>query len=85
MIFGEERLFIIECPEIPSGMNEFILKCIGEDLDGFKMKGVFPKSWTTEMEKTTGPLLFDEDDIYEVVKTDYENNILWLRHVLIQS
>ncbi len=81
MVFGEERLFIIECPAVPSGMNEFILKFIGKDLNGFKMKGIFPEAWAMEAEKVAGPLLFDEDDVYEVVATDYKNNLLWINQV----
>ncbi|HBF35888.1 MAG TPA: hypothetical protein DDW50_01030 [Firmicutes bacterium] len=81
MIFGEERLFIIEYPHVSSGMMEFILKFIEKDPCGIKMKGNFPKIWTIETEKVYGPLLFDEDNIYEVVKMDYHHNWLWINQV----
>lgn len=82
MVFGEERLFIIEYPAVPSGMSEFILKFVGNEPGGIKMKGIFPKIWAMEAGKVIGPLLFDEDDVYEVVEMDYKNNLLWISQVL---
>jgi hypothetical protein len=81
MVFGEERLFVIEYPDAPQGIREFILRFMGKDQNGLKMKGDFPKIWTMEMEKITGPLLFDEDSIYEAVTMDYDNRLIWLRQV----
>jgi hypothetical protein len=54
---------------------------MGKDQNGLKMKGDFPRVWTMETEKITGPLLFDEDSIYEVVTMDYDNRLIWLRQV----
>ena len=81
MIFGEERLFIIEYPGSPLGIKEFILRFTGKDQSGFKMKGQFPNVWTEEMGKVSGPLLYDEDIIYETVMVDYDNNLLWINQI----
>ncbi len=81
MIFGEERLFIIEYPVSPPGIMEFFLRFLGMDQNGFKMKGDFPKVWSVETGKVCGPLLYEEDNIYEVVTTDYSKNLIWLRQI----
>jgi hypothetical protein len=85
LIFGEERLFIIESPKVPSGIGEFILKFVGTEPRGIKMKGIFPQIWAIEAEKIVGPLLFDEDVVYEVVEIDYKNNLLWINQVFDQE
>lgn len=81
MVFGEERFFIIEYPDAPQGLSEFILRFTGKDQNGFKMKGDFPRVWTMETGKISGPLLFDEDSIYEVVTMKYDNHLIWIRQV----
>jgi hypothetical protein len=79
MVFGEERLFIIEYPPDPQGIMEFILRFMGPDQNGLKMKGNFPRIWTDEAGKADGPLLYDEDNVYEVISFDYDNHLIWLR------
>jgi hypothetical protein len=81
MVFGEGRRFIVEHPDAPQGIQEFILRFMGKDRIGLKMKGDFPGVWNIETGKINGPLLFDEDSIYEVVTMDYNNRFIWLRQV----
>lgn len=81
MVLCEERFFIIEYPDAPSGIMEIILRFMGRDQNGFKMKGIFPKVWTDEAGKIDGPLLRDEDNVYEVISVDYQNNSIWLGQV----
>ena len=81
MVFGEERLFIIEYPDVPPGIKEFILRFVGKDLNGLKMKGKFPRVWIKETGRVSGPLLFDEGTIYEAVMMDYDKDLLWINQV----
>jgi hypothetical protein len=58
MVFGEERLFIVNYPNVPPGILEFFLRFLGKDQNGLKMKGNFSKVWTIKTGKFCGPLLF---------------------------
>jgi hypothetical protein len=81
MVFREERLFIIQYPDVPPGKREFFLRFLRKDQIGLKMGGDFPKIWTVKMGKICGPLLLEEENVYEVVRLNYDNRLIWLRQV----
>lgn len=81
MIFGEERLFYIDT--YPNEKyNELNLRSLDEDVIGIKTRGDFPKLWKTETDNSvSGPQLFDDDYVYNVVKVDYGNKIMWVEQI----
>lgn len=81
MVYGEERLYLYEYPDNPPGFMEVFLRYMGKEKNGIKMKGNLPRIWTVTADEVLGPLLFDDDTVYEVSAVDYDNNFIWLNRV----
>jgi hypothetical protein len=79
MVFGEEKFFFIDSLEWE---NAILLKYIGADEYGMKMEGIFPAFWCRKHDDYfIGPMIYDDDHIYEVSNVDYEDYLIWLYRV----
>lgn len=81
MLEGEERLFRTDVLPLDQKYCEFPLAFCGSEEPGLKMRGYFPRLWDREKNELTGPILFDDDYSYVVIKVDYEQCCIWMQRV----